>query len=84
MGRVQCAPMDILKRSTDRTGRRATDVAGVVKVYDEQEALDLTVTGVFPARTWAKAFASSPPPAPVVETSPPNGRGTLDKFPWEK
>lgn len=79
-------PMDILKRSTDRTGRRSTDVAGVVKVYDEQEALDLTATGVFPARAWMKAFAPSPPPpAPLSkDISAPNGRGLLDKFPWEK
>lgn len=76
--------MDI-KDTTDRTGRPAHVVGGVLVVYDKQEAVDLTVTGVYSARAWAEALGmAGPAPAPVVETSPPNGRGLLDKFPWEK
>jgi hypothetical protein len=69
--------MDI-KQTTDRAGRPAHDVAGAVKVYDEQEAIDLTVTGVFPTRAWVKMLGQFAPPPAVVPAIAPNGHGKLE------
>lgn len=75
-----------IERRKDRTGRIAFQV-GYALVYDEQEAIDLTQTGVFKVRCplTRQAMEHTPTlPARSASNNPPGCVGHLDRFPWDK
>lgn len=77
----------LIKTHVDAHGHTCYVVAGEVTVYNEQEAIDLTATGVFPVRCMLTLVAmNAPEPVPYIPSMEPlpESYGELRKFPWEK
>jgi hypothetical protein len=74
-----------IERRTDHTGRILYTVAGMLATYVEQEAIDLTQTGVFKVLCPLTQSAVAPMLQDRRATDEPSPmHGAVTKFPWER
>lgn len=80
----------LIETTTDAKGRTCYKVAGMVTTYDQQEALDLTATGVLDPLKCPLTRRTVDAPTPIQQNPKlfdgpaPVCNGSGNKFAWER